>query len=98
MSDKFTVYKGLQSPLCFKGFKGRYIFWGAGFIVSSIVLGVITMTFLGTLIGLVLIIVILGGGLFYTYKKQSVSLYDIRNDNDIIFYVNKKKVFKNEKK
>jgi hypothetical protein len=33
----FEVFKGLQKPLVFHSFKGKFIYWGAGFAVMSLV-------------------------------------------------------------
>ena len=96
--EKFTVYKGLQAPLVFKGFKGRYIYWGIGTIIAALVIGVFTLTLVSSLVGIIVIVLILAGGLTYTFKKQSRSLYNIRDDNRKIFLVRKKEIFKYEKK
>lgn len=96
--NKYRIYKGLQNPLTFKGFKGRYIYWGIGFIGAGVILGLILLITVGTVVGMSTIIVIMGGGLFYTYKKQTKGLYPIRNDNNRIFLMRKKEVFKNGKK
>lgn len=35
----YPVYKGLQKPLVYKGFKGRYMYWAIGSVVGGVVLG-----------------------------------------------------------
>lgn len=71
----YNVYKGLQKPLIYKGFKGKYIFWGLGSLVAGLALGAIISstinTYLGALIGVCSVV----GGLLYTAKKQKGGLY-----------------------
>ena len=44
MARKFAVYKGLQKPLIFKGFKGKFIYWGIASLLAGLVFGALTMT------------------------------------------------------
>jgi len=37
-NKEYTVYKGLQKPLVFKTFKGKYIYWAAGGVLGAFVL------------------------------------------------------------
>lgn len=72
----YLVYKGLQKPLIFKGFKGRYIYWGAGAIIGGFIaaglIGAIFNLFMGA--GAMLVITV--GGIFYISQKQKGGLYD----------------------
>ena len=44
MARRFPIYKGLQKPLVFRGFKGKYIYWGLGSLLAGLVLGALTMS------------------------------------------------------
>jgi len=73
---KYSVYKGLQKPLVFRGFKGRYIYWGVGFIVLSLVAGGILGAFVGMLPGAATMAALMLGGIYYTGIRQKQGLYD----------------------
>lgn len=87
MQKEFPMYKGLQKPLSFKGFKGRYIFWGIGVIISSLLLGCILCVAINTLIGLGIMASYLGIGLFIIHKKQQNGLYSKKKDTDTLYVV-----------
>lgn len=79
------MYKGLQKPLTFKGFKGRYIFWGIGIIISSLLLGCILCVAVSTLIGLGVMAAYLGVGLLLIHKKQQKGLYAKKRDKNTLY-------------
>lgn len=76
MIRRFSIYKGLQKPLVYRGFKGKFIGWGIGSLVLGLVggglIGALTSMYLG---GLVTILVI-AGGLTYTFHRQKNGLHD----------------------
>lgn len=41
MHEQYSVYKGLQRPIYFKGLKGNYIYYAFGLAASSLIFGVI---------------------------------------------------------
>lgn len=49
----FPVFNGLQKPLEFMGFQGRYIYWAAGTAGGAIVGFIIAYCLLGFVLGLV---------------------------------------------
>ena len=75
MTAQFAIYKGLQRPLVYRGFKGKFIAWGISSLVIGLVsggvLGALTNMFLGAFTTLVLI----AGGLFYTFSRQQHGLH-----------------------
>lgn len=75
MAGKFAVYKGLQQPLIFKGFRGKYIYWGVASLLSGLVLGALTMSLINMWLGLLVLIGCIGGGLMYTAGKQKGGLH-----------------------
>jgi hypothetical protein len=75
MAKQFSIYKGLQKPLIYKGFQGKFIGWGIASLVLSLVLGgvigCLTKMFFGGLIcvgGFV-------GGLMFTSQQQKKGLH-----------------------
>ena len=95
--SEFEVFKGLQSPLVFKGFKGKYIYWGLGLLLSSFILTVVSIVLVGYGLGLTVMAIMLGGGLFLISSKQKKGLYSKNKAKGI--YINKAtyKFKKNEK-
>lgn len=84
---KFPVYKGLQQPLIFKGFKGKFIYWGLGSVLLGLVLGALTMSLINMWLGALLLIVTIVGGLLFTAYKQKSGLHSKRRTTEI-FMVN----------
>lgn len=75
MVRKYPVYKGLQKPLIFKGFKGKYIYWGIGALLAGLVFGALTMTLINMWLGAIVLVSIVIGGLLYIAGKQKDGLY-----------------------
>jgi hypothetical protein len=76
MARKFAVYKGLQKPLIFKGFKGKFIYWGLASLLSGLVLGALTMSLINMWLGALVLIGCIVGGLLFTASKQKGGLHD----------------------
>ncbi len=75
MPKRFAVYKGLQKPLVFKGFKGRFIYWGLGSLLAGLVIGALIMSLGNMWAGALSLVGIICGGLFYTAQRQKAGLY-----------------------
>jgi hypothetical protein len=76
MPRKFAVYKGLQKPLVFKGFQGKFIYWG-------LVSGALLMSLVSMWLGAVVLISCILGGLLFTAHKQKGGLHSKRRDTQI---------------
>lgn len=72
----FNVYKGLQKPLVFKAFKGKYIYWGIGILVGSLVVGVIVIVTISMIVGALVFVGGMIGGLLYLATKQKKGLHN----------------------
>ena len=70
------VFKGLQKPLVFHSFKGKFIYWGAGFAVMSLVNSVVFNYLGGYLIGGAAMLLTLFGGLYFTAQRQKRGLHN----------------------
>ncbi len=75
MAKRFAVYKGLQKPLMFKGFKGKFIYWGIGCLLAGLVFGALTMTLVNGWLGALVLAGCITGGLFYIAGRQKKGLY-----------------------
>lgn len=75
MTAQFAIYKGLQKPLVYRGFKGKFIAWG----ISSLVIGLVSGGVLGALtnmfLGAFTTIILIAGGLFFTFSRQQYGLH-----------------------
>jgi hypothetical protein len=75
MQQGYNIYKGLQKPLEYKGFRGKFIYWGIASILLGLLLGAIVMATLSMLAGVLVLAVIICGGLAYTAKLQKNGLH-----------------------
>jgi hypothetical protein len=75
MARKYAVYKGLQKPLVFRGFKGKFIYWGMASLLIGLVFGALTMSLVNMWLGAVVLIGSIVGGLFFTAGKQKGGLH-----------------------
>lgn len=87
--EEFEVFKGLQSPLVFKGFKGKYIYMGLGLLLGSFLATVAVIVTVGYGTGVIFLALSLGGGMFYLSQKQKKGLYTKNRANGI--YINRAK-------
>lgn len=72
----YIMYKGLERPLCFKGFKGKFIYIGVGSLLGGLIGGMVVMATAGTLPGIIVMITLIGGGLTFTGIQQKKGLSD----------------------
>ena len=80
---EFNVYKGLQKPLIFKGFKGKFIYIGGACIIGGLLLGAIFTALLSIMWGGIVLIVVMFGGLAYAAKNQKNGLHNKDNRKGI---------------
>ncbi|WP_183580260.1 plasmid transfer protein [Mucilaginibacter sp. X5P1] len=93
MAKRFAVYKGLQKPLVYRGFKGKFIYWGLGSLLAGLVLGALTVALINMWLGALVLIGSIVGGLFFTASKQKNGLHAKSRSRDIyIHQVNLKKI------
>ena len=74
-NEGFEVYKGLQAPLMFKGFKGRFIYIGAGFVMGGFILAAAAISLLGTIPGIITLAIIWAGGFIFISHGQKKGLH-----------------------
>ena len=86
MAKKFAVYKGLQKPLVFRGFQGKFIYWGVGILLGGLVLGAITMALVNMWLGAVVLAGSITGGLLYLAGKQKKGLHSKSRSREILIH------------
>jgi len=76
----FPLYKGLQRPLVFKFFRGRFIYWALGSVVAGIIGGGVVSAVVGSLAGLLTLLGVSIPLLLHTVHTQRQGLYRKRRD------------------
>lgn len=82
----YKLYKGLQRPLIFKIFKGKYIYWALGSIVAGIIIGGIVSSLVSSLAGIFTMAAVTVPLLLYTLTMQKKGLHSKKKEN-IIFII-----------
>jgi hypothetical protein len=90
MAKRFAVYKGLQKPLVFRGFRGKFIYWGLGSLLAGLVLGALTMSLVNMWLGAMVLVGSIVGGLLYIAGKQKKGLHSKTRSGGIyiIYHIN----------
>ena len=86
MAKRYAVYKGLQKPLIFKGFKGKFIYWGLGSILAGLVLGALIMSLVNMWLGALVLAGSITGGLLYLAGKQKKGLQAKSRSREILIH------------
>jgi hypothetical protein len=76
----YPLYKGLQRPLVFKYFRGRFIYWALGSAVAGILAGGLMSALVGALAGMITLIGVSVPLLLHTVHTQRQGLYRKRRD------------------
>jgi hypothetical protein len=97
MEEKHRLYKGLQRPLIFKSFKGKYIYWAAGSLAGAIFGAGIMSTLINSFTGIVTLVVIAIPSLLYTMAEQKKGLFRKKREEGH-FIIQQSFRFKNEGK
>lgn len=82
----YSLYKGLQRPLVFKVFKGKFIYWAMGSVLAGIVCGGLIGAFISQIAGLMAMLGISVPLLMYTLNRQKQGLYNKRKDFIIFIF------------
>jgi len=73
---KFSVYKGLQRPIMFKGLKGSYIYYAFALALSSMVIAFLVTVISSILTGtFVMAVVVFGGIIGMALYQRKFGLY-----------------------
>jgi len=82
----YSLYKGLQRPLVFKVFKGKFIYWAMGSVLAGVVGFDLIGAFVSQVFGLISMISISVPFLMYTLNKQKQGLYSKRKDFAVFIF------------
>jgi flagellar biosynthesis protein FliR len=88
----YALYKGLQRPLIFKFFKGKYIYWALGTLVAGIITGGIISAVVSAFAGLASLLGVSLPLLFYTISKQKQGLHSKAKDTAIYMIAPKHRI------
>jgi hypothetical protein len=86
MARTYPIYKGLQKPLQFKGFKGKYIYWGVGSLLAGLILGALTMSLINMWLGAIVLAGTITGGLVYVAARQKKGLHNKSRSHTIYLH------------
>lgn len=75
MAKQFPIYKGLQKPLIYRGFQGKFIGWGVASLVIAVVSGGLIGSLTSMVLGGVITISVMATGLFITSQQQKKGLH-----------------------
>lgn len=74
-AQHFPVYKGLQKPLMYRGFKGKFIAYGIASLIMGLVLGGVLGSITNMFLGGTVMVASIVGGLFLTASLQKKGLH-----------------------
>lgn len=92
MYTDYPVFKGLQRPLEFLGFQGRYIYWAAGTAGGAIVAFIIGYVAVGFIVALVSCTAILAFGGVMTFVKQRKGLHSKKEEKGIFIFAHLRRI------
>ncbi len=73
--QRYPIYKGLQKPLVYRGFIGKFIYWGVGSLAGGLLMGGLLGAITSMYIGGAALVITVSAGLGYTYRCQSGGLH-----------------------
>ncbi|HRM88658.1 MAG TPA: DUF4133 domain-containing protein [Prevotella sp.] len=88
----YPMFKGLQKPLEFMGFQGRYITWAAATVGGGILSFIIVYCILGFVAGLIILAVTLCTGAALIFFKQRKGLHTKKEEHGVFIYANAHKM------
>ncbi len=88
----YPMFKGLQKPLEFMGFQGRYITWAAATIGGGILSFIIVYCIIGFVAGLIVLAVTLCIGAALIFFKQRKGLHTKKEEHGVFIYANAHKM------
>ena len=84
-NESYVVFKGLQKPLVFKGFKGKFIYWLAGGLLGSFILCIIGSVAFHVSVGIALMVIGSGVTLLIVKKNMRYGLQKKEITEGLIF-------------
>jgi hypothetical protein len=84
-NKSFEVYKGLQKPLVFKSYKGRFIYWMAGGLFGSFILCCILCVLIGYIAGGIALFAGAAAVVTYVNIKQKNGIHSRTKFKGVVF-------------
>lgn len=88
----YPVFKGLQRPLEFLGFQGRYIYWFAGTAGGGVVGFIIGYVTIGFIFALIITTIILAFGSVMIFVKQRKGLHSKDEEKGIFIFAHSRHI------
>ena len=88
----YQLYKGLQRPLVFKFFRGKFIYWAMGSIIAGVVFGGLLSALVSSLAGIIGLVAVAVPLMLFTISKQKQGLYAKKKETGI--FINPPKINK----
>ena len=85
-TEEFAIYKGLQRPLVFKMFKGKFIYYAAGVLVAGIIIAGLVTAVVSSIVGLIVLFVVTVPGLLYVIHRQKEGLHNKKRARGIYLH------------
>lgn len=74
--------------MVYKGFKGKFIYWAVGLLLSALVIGALTMAIINMYLGAAVMAGIIISGFFYIGARQKKGLHDKAFSMGVFYPVN----------
>ena len=87
--ERYPIYKGLEQPLSYRGFKGKFIGWGIGSLIGGLFLGGIIGAASNMYFGLFISVLFGGGGFCFTLYRQKLGLHNKKRELGLFVYQNR---------
>lgn len=75
--------------MVYKGFKGKFIYWGVALLLTSLVMGALTMALVNMYVGAVLMVGMIISGFFYIGGRQKKGLHDKTRSSGVFISANR---------
>ena len=85
-TQEYAIYKGLQRPLVFKMFKGKFIYYAAGVLVGGIIIAGLITAIVSSIVGLVALFILTVPGLLFVLNKQKEGLHGKKREKAIFIH------------
>ncbi len=85
-TEQFAIYKGLQRPLVFKMFKGKFIYYAAGVVITGVIIAGLITALISSIAGLIVLFISTVPGLLFVINKQKEGLHDKRKEKAIFMH------------
>jgi hypothetical protein len=85
-TEQFAIYKGLQRPLVFKMFKGKFIYYAAIVLVTGVIIAGLITAIISSIVGLIVLFMVTVPGLLFVINKQKDGLHDKKTEKAIFMH------------